>query len=152
LVIAAHTNGTSFVDNAANGLLPGRAYFYRVYAVDAQGVVSPPTAWNVATLTAFQDDPAVARVTAMRGVHIDELRSAVDAVRQAAGLSRLWASAASAANQPITASAMTALLNGLNDAFTAVQPSLPQRQFSVAVAINGSALAVQLQELRDAVK
>lgn len=149
-VIAARTSGTSFVDSIENGLLTGHAYFYRVYAVDAQGVVSPPTAWNVATLVGFQNDPAVAGVTTMRGAHIDELRSAVDAVRQAAGLSLLWASAGTAAGKPVTESGMTALLNGVNDALVAVQ--LPPRQFSVAVAQNGRALATQLQELRDAVK
>jgi hypothetical protein len=58
---------------------------YRVVAVKA-GTLSAPSAVDVATTIQFVDDPIVVHVTRARTSHITQLRTAVNAMRNLAGL------------------------------------------------------------------
>jgi hypothetical protein len=77
------SNATSPFNDA--GLTPGTTYLYRVRASDATRV-SVFSNLDLATTITFTDDPLVAGSTAVKAVHLTQLRQAVDAVRAAAGL------------------------------------------------------------------
>jgi hypothetical protein len=82
-------------------------YLYRVRAgvssggTDASSGPSPIDYATVAT-NLFSDEPLVAGTT-IKGIHMGELRQAIDAVRHAAGLNPAWSSY-TAATGPVTAS------------------------------------------------
>jgi YD repeat-containing protein len=73
----------SFVDGSA---VSGAAYVYRVRAVKA-GTPSQAGPIDFAVRLAFSDEPIVAGATPILLTHLSELRSAVNALRSAAGLS-----------------------------------------------------------------
>jgi hypothetical protein len=82
-VINSSVPGASFADAT---VISGPAYLYRVRAVDPAnnpGAYSTP---DLATTVMFDDDPLVQYSTPIRQVHITQLRTAVNAVRAAAGL------------------------------------------------------------------
>lgn len=76
------SSARSYVDGS---VLPTQAYVYRVLAVKNQ-VVSSPSTPDLATTVIFEDDPLLA-IHGMRAQHLLQLRTAVNAVRSAAGLS-----------------------------------------------------------------
>jgi len=76
------TSNTSLNDEAVS---PGSTYLYWVRAVNATGT-SPDSSRDLATTVIFSDDPLVANTTAVKSVHLQQLRSAVNAVRVCAGL------------------------------------------------------------------
>ncbi|HKO56184.1 MAG TPA: fibronectin type III domain-containing protein [Thermoanaerobaculia bacterium] len=67
----------SFTDTS---LPANTAFLYRVRVASAASNI------DMATTTAFADAPLQPAVTSIRGVHVDELQTAVNAVRTAAGL------------------------------------------------------------------
>lgn len=75
------TAATSFTDNTA---LANTSYLYRVRALDAS---SRPSGFSsdVATTVVFTDEPLVAGTTVVKLAHVAELRTAVNAMRAAAG-------------------------------------------------------------------
>lgn len=76
---------TSATNSYANtGLTGGRTYLYRVKAVDGGGLAGGESNTDLATTIVFTDDPAGRAV--IRQVHLVQARSAVNAVRAAAGL------------------------------------------------------------------
>jgi subtilisin family serine protease len=139
--------GTNFVDT--NGLAPGSAYFYRVIGVDSQNAVSPPSAYDVATLIELADDPVIAGLTAIRGAHVSELRMAIDAVRQAAGLAPTWTRYVPPTGI-VKASEFLELRDRLNEARAAM--NLPNVALSDPVAAGETVRARTVKELRDGVK
>jgi hypothetical protein len=76
--------GTTFNDTTVSN---GVAYLYRVKAADAVGNVSPASNLDVATAITFEDDPfpVPPTYTLIRGQHILQLRTAINAVRLAVG-------------------------------------------------------------------
>ena len=80
----SNTTSTSFTDSSLSSTT---TYIYRVRAVDPNGNYSDFSNTDIATTIVFTDDPLVAGTTIVKAVHITELRSAVNAVRAAAGLS-----------------------------------------------------------------
>jgi hypothetical protein len=70
-----------------SGLTTNTTYLYQVREVDGSNNVGPPSNLDLATTILFTDDPVVARSTVIKAVHLTELRTAVNAVRAAAGLS-----------------------------------------------------------------
>jgi subtilisin family serine protease len=140
-------NGTSFLDTS--GLVPGSAYFYRVSAIDLEDAVSTPSPYDVATLVDLQDDPIVPFVTIIRGAHVADLRRAIDAVRQAAGLGRLWTDYTPPGGL-IRASHLVELRDRLNEARAAMQ--LPAVQWSDPVDAGQLPRARSVNELRDGVR
>jgi uncharacterized repeat protein (TIGR01451 family) len=80
--IVATPISNSFIDPS---LTPNTTYLYRVRAVDTSAV-GPPSNVDIATTIFFTDDPIVPGSTTIKAVHVTELRTAVNAVRAAAGL------------------------------------------------------------------
>ncbi len=79
--------GTSVTPNFTNsGLSPNTTYLYQVRAVDSSNVAWGPSNVDLATTIVFTDDPLVAMSTRIKAAHITQLRTAVNAVRAAAGL------------------------------------------------------------------
>jgi hypothetical protein len=83
--IANITGSTSYQDLSVAG---PAAYLYRVRAVCSGGTSSPPSNTDLATATSFTEDPLAAGSTTVKATHINELRTAVNAVRVTAGLAQ----------------------------------------------------------------
>ena len=138
---------TSFDDTT--GLVDGNAYFYRVSAIDTNDEISPASPYDVATLIELRDDPLVPYETPIRGAHVADLRRAIDAIRQAAGLPSAWTNYAPPAGV-VAASAFNELRGHLNEALSIMQ--LPGVEFVNPVAPRSVIRAADMQSLRDAVK
>lgn len=104
----------SLVSVYANAVA-GEAYAYRIRAVDSRGVAGPWSNYDLATAMTFSDAPVTGGVTPIRGVHIAEMRRAIDAIRRMSGLPAFWSSYANATG-PILASQMIELRTVLDDA------------------------------------
>jgi uncharacterized delta-60 repeat protein len=81
--VVASPTGSSMTDT---GLAAGTTYVYFVIGVDSSGGVGYPSDRDLATTIFFTDDPLVPQATIVKAVHLSELRTAVNAVRTAAGL------------------------------------------------------------------
>jgi hypothetical protein len=80
--------GTSIASGFPDsGLSPNTTYLYKVRGVDSANNVGPLSNADIATTVMFTDDPVVAGSTTIQAVHLAELRTAVNAVRAAAGMS-----------------------------------------------------------------
>src|SRR4029078_3115404 len=80
-LVATTTTSTRFHDT---NVTTGNAYVYKVRAHNSAGY-SNYSFQNLATTMAFSDDPA--RIgTPIKSIHLAELRAAVNAVRQLAGI------------------------------------------------------------------
>jgi hypothetical protein len=137
--------GTTFVDN---GLPSGTAYFYRVRAIDSNDAMSDPSSYDVATLFDFTDDPVTAHSTRIKGIHIGDLRHAIDAVRQAAGLPAAWTNY-NAQSGTVKASQFLELRDKLNEARESMD--VPDVQLSDAVTKGATVRAHTVLELRNGV-
>jgi spore coat protein U-like protein len=65
---------------------PSKTWMFAVAPRNEAGVLGPMSAPDIATSVAFADAPIVVRTTPIRGAHITELRVAVNALREFAGL------------------------------------------------------------------
>src|SRR5204863_757695 len=79
--LVATTYAPAFIDAA---VVSNAAYVYRVRAVNALGLRSPDTVPDAATTVVFSDDPVQPAATTVRAAHVNELRTAVDALRSVA--------------------------------------------------------------------
>jgi hypothetical protein len=77
-------SSSPFVDNTAAA---NAAYLYIVLGVDSLGNPSQPSAPDLATTVIFTDDPLLVGITGVRAIHVEEVRTAINAVRLLAGLS-----------------------------------------------------------------
>ena len=153
-VVQRSTDAKTFADVAANpdaGVAAGKTYFYRVLTVNGD-VRSNASNIDIATTIAFNDDPLSAGRTRISVTHVTQMRTAIDAVRAAAGLQ------AASWTQPAAFSAaqiveMRNRLNEALDVLTALDGSLARPLYADSVlASRMSILAVHLQQLRDRVK
>jgi YD repeat-containing protein len=140
-----------FADPSA---LLGKAYAYRVRAVDGNGIAGPYSIPDLTVTMTFADDPvygaaAPQGATLIRGIHIGDLRRAVDAVRGVAHLSPVWSSYA-AATGLIFAEDVASLRSVLAQART--QLGLSNVTFTNVVQTNAPIRAADINELRSAVK
>jgi hypothetical protein len=138
----------TWTDNAVSG---GSAYVYRVRAVDNNGAVSPYSIPDVATAYVFDDDPLNPGTskTGVKGIHIGQLRQAVDALRRAAGLAPVWTSYA-AVTGPVWASDILALRSALDAARFNL---LPPASYGTAVLIQGAPIRKSdVEDIRAGVK
>jgi len=135
-------------------------YLYRVRAgvtsdnATATSVPSPLDYATVAT-TLFTDEPLAAGVTWIKGIHIGELRHAIDAVRIATGsgpgsLGPAWSSYGALTGW-ITAGDNTAARQRLDEA-TALLVGHGVPYTGEMPASNGRIWALQLQQIRDGVR
>jgi uncharacterized repeat protein (TIGR01451 family) len=138
----------AFIDPS---LTPNTTYLYRVRAADSTAI-GLPSNLDLATTILFTDDPIVAGSTTMKTAHVTELRTAVNAVRAAAGMaSATFSDPSLTAGFPIKAVYMTELRASLNPALAAIGvPALAYTDPSLAA---GSTIkAVHIRELRAGVK
>jgi len=142
----ATPTGTSYNDT---GLTPGTTYVYRVRAVKSASI-SAYSNVDHATTILFTDDPLVPRVTVIKAVHITQLRSAVNAMRVAAGLGTVTWTDPSLAGVRIKAVHITELRNALTPALTALGKSAAYTDPSLTAGI--PVKAVHVQELRNYTK
>lgn len=103
------------------------------------------------TAQPFTDDPLVAGAAVIKAVHITELRSRIDAVRQILGLTGYgWTDALTAGASAIRALHVTELRTALDQAYTRAAltpPTYTDPNLGAGLTIK----AVHLKELRDAV-
>jgi hypothetical protein len=141
------TAGTTYNDS---GLTPNKTYLYRVRALNSGGTGSAYSAFDLATTIIFTDDPLVVRVTVIKAVHLTELRTAVNAVRVAAGLATKAWTDPSPSGVKVKAVHITELRSALAEAYTALGKGSPGYTYSVGV---GSIVhAADFQEIRNYVK
>jgi photosystem II stability/assembly factor-like uncharacterized protein len=97
----------------------GTTYLYRVQSI-ASGAPSNPSLPDLATTIAFTDDPITAQITTIKAVHLSEARTAVNAVRAAAGLTPYTFTDSAVTGVVIRALHISELRAALNDARTAI--------------------------------
>jgi hypothetical protein len=135
------------------GLAPATTYVYRVRAKNATGV-SAYTTPDPATTILFSDDPLVAQQTVIRKAHVDELRTAANALRTAAGLA-----AYPFTDPTITVGQTTVKVVHINELRGAIEPAqdllqVPRIGYNHPMLTQGSSTvsAIDVQELRNGLK
>jgi hypothetical protein len=140
--------GTSYTDNPVS---PATVYIYRVRAFSADltpGAYSTP---DIATTVIFTDDPLVAQSTVVQGVHITELRNAVNLVRTASGLGATTFTDPSPGGVFIQALHITELRSALNSA--RITLGLPPATFTNTLTPGTTVIkAVDMTEIRNGVR
>lgn len=111
---------TSFTDSNITGLTGQTAYLYRVRAVDSQNIASGYSNIDLATTMSFTDNPLVAGGTIVKAQHINELRTAVNAARTAAGLPQVGWTDTALPGTVIKAMHIYELRQNLNQALAAI--------------------------------
>lgn len=128
---------------------PSKAYLYRVRAVFAGGGKSDYSNIDLTTTFQFGDDPLNqgGQKTAVRSSHFTELRDAVNAVRDAAGLPPFsWTEDAPQSGGRVRASHYNDLRTNLREALEMLGMPLPQ---SAPTGLGGPVSNAPVQELRD---
>jgi hypothetical protein len=143
-VILGPVVATSFVDN---GVIANTTYLYRVRAV-ANGAASSFTAINPATTVTFTDTPLNPGTT-VKAIHVTQLRTAVNAMRTAAGLGP-GTYPALAIGSTIARLDVTSLRDALNEARTAL--ALGPQPYTDSLAIATTVKAMHIEELRTGVR
>ena len=131
----------------------GRATI-RVTATDPGGLSATQAfTVTVAMRSPFTDDPILAGVTPVRAVHFTELRTRIDALREAAGLGRFrWTDPALRAGAtPVRLVHLLELREALGAAYTAAGRAGPRWTDAAPTAGTTPIRAVHLTELRAAV-
>jgi hypothetical protein len=143
---------TTAVTNFADTVTAGNAYIYKVRATDTAGT-SPYSLPDAATTFVFTNDPLVLQVTAIKAIHLTELRAAVNALRSAAGL------AASTFTDPALSTSTTIKADHVQELRTAINQvrsslGLPAVTFTDAALAPDTTKVrvVHLDELRNSVE
>lgn len=140
--------GTLFSDGT---ITTGNAYAYRVRVVDVNGVASPWSETDFALMFTFTDATLVSQATPIRAVHVEQLRAGIDALRQLAGLTKLWNGAASVAGSSAKLQDVVNMRNALNEARTMLGG--PALLFQRPTLTTQSVIqANDIQELRDGLR
>lgn len=144
------TELTSYNDTAVSA---GAAYAYRVRAL-AGSLTSPFGTPDIATTVAFADDPLVPATTIIKAIHVEQLRSAVNALRAAAGLTPLTFTdpVLTAGSTVVKAIHIEELRGGVNPARSALGVSSAAFADAPLVANSTIIRSVHLGQLRDALK
>jgi ELWxxDGT repeat protein len=141
------TSSTGFSDTSVSA---NNAYFYRVIANGANGALPASSNTDAATTIAFTDDPLVVSLTKVKAAHVNELRSAVNATRAAAGLPSFTFSSAPATGALVRASHITELRTALSAVFDAFNS--PASIYTDPSLTAKAIKAAHIQELRNALK
>ena len=144
---------TAATSHSDSSVTTGAAYVYRVRAVDAFARPSPYSTPDAATAMLFTDDPVVQATTAIKAVHITELRQAAAAMRATAGLTAaVFTDPGLAAGSLLKAVHVEELRTALTAARTTL--GLPLAPYTDATITPGvtTAKAAHLEQLRAAAK
>jgi hypothetical protein len=140
------------ITGARSATTTNTAYLYEVLAVDGGGNVSLPSNIDLATTIVFKDDPIIAGSTVIQAIHLVELRTAVNAVRAAAGLT----STAFTDSAPSGVVIKTIHISGLRSSLDAARAAigLPMNVYTDAILTPGVTVTktAHIQELRDGVE
>lgn len=132
------------------GLAANTTYVYRVQAVNGASAVSGPSNRDLATTIVFLDDSVIAGTTIIKAVHQTELRTAVNAVRAAAGLGNATFTNAIGAGGLIRAADMSELRSALDAARGMI--GVPPLAYTDPSLAGVPVKAVHLQEIRAGTK
>jgi hypothetical protein len=141
---------TTTVYGDAQSLVPGSTY---IYTVRANGPGFPANAISlpdIATMVVFTDDPLIAGSTPFKGVHLTELRSAVNAVRAAAGLTAATFTDPAPAGKTAKALYIQELRAALDPARSAI--GVPAMAYSNPASAGTIVRAIDLAQIRNGVK
>lgn len=151
----APNNGFAFVASVVGtshqdtNLSINTAYVYRVRAFDSAGCPSDYSNVDLATTTVFPE--TVAFGVPIRASHINELFTAVNAVRVTAGLEEFNWPTPPAVGGPIKKDHVQLLRNNLNPARSGLGLP-PQSYTNNPLNVGNIVLAAHIQELRNGVK
>jgi hypothetical protein len=147
-VVASRT-GFNYVDTA---VVPDTTYLYRVHSVDATDALSAETPIDPATTLAFTNDPLTAGQT-VQAIHVNQLRTAVNAMRVAAGKGNaMFTDPMLVVGTIIKAAHLMELRFALDEARSAIGLTLPSYTDPTITPGVTTCKVVHVQELRDAVK
>jgi hypothetical protein len=144
-------SGTTAWTAPGIGLLPGQTVF-TVRAHDAAGNSGTDTLTVTLTIAfTFTDDPVVARSTEIKAAHFTELRTAVNSLRTASGLtSATWTDPMLVPGTTrVRAIHLTELRNALNQVYQTAGRSIPTYTDAIGPTI---IRAVHMNELRAAIR
>jgi hypothetical protein len=144
------SSSTSFNDSTA---APGTAYLYAIRSVDPSNVASPLSTPDLATTVIFTDPALAPLSTAVKAVHVTELRTAVNAVRLLAGSSPFaFSDPALTAGTLIAGAHIAELRTALDAARSAL--SVPPASYDEPTLAAGATVvrAVHVEELRAGVR
>jgi hypothetical protein len=143
-----------------SGVVAGRAYLYRVRAVDSSGNYSSYSI-DLATTVAFTQNPLVsyaenpANATQIRAEHFTQLRDAVNAVRKLvnpASAPFTWTDTPPQSGGAIYKSHINDLRTNLRDALVALGFTSPQYDAPDPMVSGQQVKATHVQQLRNLVK
>lgn len=136
---------------ADSGLTPATTYLYEVRAV-ASGAMSAFSNIDLATTVMFTDDPPTVGSTAVKAIHLNELRQAVSAMRMTAALPAvMFTDSITEMVTTIRAIHINQLRSALTEARTAFNLATGYTDDPVAAG-STAVKAIHIQEIRDAVK
>jgi hypothetical protein len=141
----ARVPGASHGDS---GLSPNTTFLYRVRAANGTAL-STYSNLDHATTVIFTDDPLIVRVTRIKAIHLTQIRTAVNAVRIAAGLSGLTYTDPNPARVPVKAVHINELRTALSAGLSGIGKS---SAFTGTVSARTPIRAIHFQELRNLVK
>jgi hypothetical protein len=119
-LVGSQTSTT--VSNLTNGV----RYYFVVTAYSATGESGPTNEVNgVASSASFTDDPLVPGVHSMRLLHINELRTRIDALRVGRSLTPMGWTSLVAGTTRISAAHITQMRVAINAVYVAMQRTLP---------------------------
>lgn len=144
--VIAQPSVTNFTDQ---GLTAGTTYVYVVKATD-DVTLSQPSNADIATTILFTDDPILQRATLVKVEHVSELRTAVNAVRTAAGLMPASYTDALTSGIIVKAIHLTELRSSLDQARSLL--GLPALSYTDAALQGMPIRAAHMRELRSGVK
>lgn len=147
--LIGQTAGTTFVDSSVS---PNTSYLYKVLARDASGNQGALSALDPATTVIFTDDPLVAGSTRIKAVHITQLRTAINALRAAAGLSAASFTDPSLSGVRVKAIHIAQLRTALNQARSALGLATITFTDSTITAGTTKIKAIHVTQLRSGVK
>lgn len=139
---------TQFPDS---GLTPAVTYLYEVRAVSASGVTTAFSIVDPATTIIFTNDPLATGSTAVKAIHLNELRQAVSAMRLTAGLPAFAFTGSITVATTVQAIHINQLRSALSEARTAFTLASVYTDDPV-VAGSTPIKAIHVQEIRDAVR
>ncbi len=145
--VVGNTNtATSFNDLTATN---GNAYLYRVRAVNGS-TISPASNLTLGTAITFLDTTLLPQVTTIKAQHIYDLRTAVNAVRRAAGMADATWQDTTLTQVIIKATHIQELRDRLNEALVALSiPTSAYTDATLTTGANGTVIKkIHVDELR----
>jgi photosystem II stability/assembly factor-like uncharacterized protein len=130
-----------------------KVYHFRAVATNTMGTTNGSDATFTTAACVFTDDPLTAGATAIKAVHITELRDRIDALRVRFGLAAFsWTdSSLVAGTTMVKAIHLSELRTALQQAYAAAGRSTPAFTDPTVVIGSTSIRVVHIKELRDAV-